>query len=248
MSYFGDDPEKYRGDDIVRMDSKGTKLPALHDLLEDHWATIGQYRYIWLPDDDLACSGDDIDRLFLACEQYELKLAQPSLSYDSFFGHLITLNNTSFEVRFTNFVEIMAPCFSIEALAAVRHTFGANLSGWGLDYVWPQMVGGEPHAVGIIDRVQIKHTRRIGGPIYRALNEKQTSLEDEMNRALEAHSASLYRHKIVEAVYRDGGRFSGGRSPTFLWRLVTGYLSLMSRRPRMARHLIRFAMTQFWRR
>jgi hypothetical protein len=34
VNYFGDDPQRYRKDDVQRIDSKGPKWPALHDLVQ----------------------------------------------------------------------------------------------------------------------------------------------------------------------------------------------------------------------
>ena len=35
VNYFGDDPARYRNEDVRRIDSKGPKWPALHDLIQE---------------------------------------------------------------------------------------------------------------------------------------------------------------------------------------------------------------------
>jgi hypothetical protein len=80
------------------------------------------------------------------------------LTLDSIAGHIVTLTNRSFKLRFTNFVEIMAPCFSRNFLKRCAPSFGANLSGWGLDYLWPTWAE-SPSKVAIIDSVAVRHTR-----------------------------------------------------------------------------------------
>jgi hypothetical protein len=165
VSYFGDERSRFRDPGVLRIDSKGPKWPALGGLLQDEWDSISRCDYVWLPDDDLSATTAAINCLFDCCQRFHLTLAQPSLSASSYVSHPITLHNPEYSVRFTNFVEIMAPCFTHEMLARVKHTFGENWSGWGLDYLWPQFCRPEER-IAIVDAVQVRHTRPTGGPNY----------------------------------------------------------------------------------
>src|SRR5712692_8944036 len=80
VSYFGADAERYRRADVIRVDSKGAKWPALRALIEAQWDHIALYDYIWLPDDDIACRGCDIDAIFRLSRHYQLQLSQPALT------------------------------------------------------------------------------------------------------------------------------------------------------------------------
>ncbi len=162
VSYFGDDPGKYRDGEARRIDGKGLKWPALFELLTAHEAEVREYEYVWLPDDDLACTADDISRLFDICRAERLQLAQPSLTPDSYFSHLITLHSPYFLLRYTSFVEIMAPCFHRDALWTLVPTFNRNRTGWGLDSLWPGMLRARVDEVAVIDHVQVRHTRPVG--------------------------------------------------------------------------------------
>ena len=146
LSWFGDEAPPADGAVFVHM-QKGAKWPGLEQTLIAHWDTIQKYKYIWLPDDDL-----------------QLELAQPALTRDSYFTHAITLQHPAFQLRFTNFVEIMAPVLSTDMLARVFHTIGGNISGYGLDAVWPRF--SQLGRVAIIDDTPVKHTRPVGGPNY----------------------------------------------------------------------------------
>ena len=146
LSWFGDQPPAADGAVFVHM-QKGAKWPGLEQTLIAHWDTIQKYKYVWLPDDDL-----------------QLELAQPALTRDSYFSHAITLQHPAFQLRFTNFVEIMAPVLSTDMLARVFHTIGGNISGYGLDAVWPRF--SQLGRVAIIDDTPVKHTRPVGGPNY----------------------------------------------------------------------------------
>ena len=87
INYYGDSPDIFKADDVSRLDSKGPKWPALHDLIAAHPEWLSDYSHIWLPDDDLETDKASINRLFELCAEYRLQVAQPSLTWNSYFGH-----------------------------------------------------------------------------------------------------------------------------------------------------------------
>jgi hypothetical protein len=236
VSYFGDDPERFRGDDIRRIDSKGPKWPALNVLMQELADDIGRYEYVWLPDDDLACDTGGINRLFDFCHQYDLELAQPALSPDSYANHAITVRNRSFLLRFTTFVEIMAPCFSASFLRRCAHTFGENKSGYGLEYLWPHWASATTK-VAIIDNVIIRHTRRIGGPNQRLLVAEGTSAGDELLAFLLKYEIRTLDKLIIGAIDHAGRRLSisDDTHAQLVADIIAGYLPEFGSR---AEHLI----------
>jgi Protein of unknown function (DUF707) len=164
LSWFGDEPPaNAKGAKFVHL-QKGAKWPGLEQTIAAHWDLIQQYRYIWLPDDDLLCVPEDVSRMFSICDDLQLELAQPALTRDSYFTHVITLQHTEFQVRFTNFVEIMAPVLSADMLARVYPTLAGQVSGYGLDPLWARY--SQLGKVAIIDDTPVKHTRPVGGPNY----------------------------------------------------------------------------------
>jgi hypothetical protein len=56
VSYFGDDPDIFKVDDVVCIDGKEPKWPALYELFSLYPNLATDYDYIWLPDDDLMAS------------------------------------------------------------------------------------------------------------------------------------------------------------------------------------------------
>ncbi len=112
VNYFGDDPDIYREEDVVRIDSKSPKWPPLQALMTQHPEWLDRYGYLMFPDDDLEMSKADINRFFEVCEENKLELAQPALTVGSPVTHPLLIQNTASKLRFTNFVEVMAPCFS----------------------------------------------------------------------------------------------------------------------------------------
>lgn len=204
VSYFGDDEDMFHGSEGVRVDSKGPKMPALFALISEGWDRISTYEYIWLPDDDLAISGDDITVFFSLCKKYGLALAQPSLTENSFVYHAITVHNPRYLLRFTNYVEMMAPCFSREALERCLNTFGENLSGWGQDHIWARLLCPQAHRLAVVDAVQMKHTRPFGGPNYVVLKERGISAEQELQQILGRYGTQREFLESIGAVSLNG--------------------------------------------
>ena len=164
LSWFGDEPPLHaQGAAFVHM-QKGAKWPGLERTIAEHWDLLQQYEYVWLPDDDLLCEPEQVSRMFAISRDLQLDLAQPALTRDSYFSHLITMQHTAFQLRFTNFVEVMAPLFSTDMLARIYPTLAGNISGWGLDSLWPRL--SKLGKVAIIDDTPVKHTRPVGGPNY----------------------------------------------------------------------------------
>ena len=166
VSYFGNDPGKWRREDVVRIDGKGPKWGGLHDLLTSGQVDWAAYDHVWMPDDDLAATPRAVERLFDLVSDQGLWLAQPSLSHDSYISHGVTAHHEGLILRRTSFVEAMAPVFTPRLLERVLPTVTANESGWGIDYLWQMYLDRPRRDSAVIDAVQVRHTRPVGGPNY----------------------------------------------------------------------------------
>ena len=205
VSYYGSDPEIYRDPDVRRFDDAGTKMPGLHALLtrDPFWRA---YDYVWLADDDLAADQGSIDALFALASRLDLALAQPSLSWASYYSHGVTLCSPSFVARFTNFVEIMCPCFSREFLETCLPTFDENLSGWGLDELWPRLRR-PSQRLAILDAVRVTHTRPVGGPIYKVVEAQGRNAKEELLEVRRKYAIPPFdRYRVEAAITRRGRR------------------------------------------
>jgi len=224
VNYFGNDPDKYRNGDVMRIDSKGPKWPALYELIRSHTELVSGYERVWLPDDDLRCACGDVNRLFEIFEREKLELAQPSLRPESYVSHMVTLHNPRFYLRYTNFIEVMAPLFTRDSLEKLLPTFNDSMSGWGLDYAWAQLLGPAGAQVAIIDDVQVLHTRPVGAANYGALKAKGISAWDENDAALRKYGITRRAIVISRAKIRGTNREipRGGR---LLWLYSIGLLS-----------------------
>ena len=139
---------------------RGYKLKLVFDYLQHHPEYLEHYEYFFIPDDDIQTDASQISRLFELMKEHHLEIAQPSLS-NSYFSHPHTLRDRYCLLRYTNFVEMMLPCFSRKALKKVLHTFNANESGWGTEYHWAKLIGSNHLDMAIIDQIHMVHTRPV---------------------------------------------------------------------------------------
>jgi hypothetical protein len=155
---LGVDPDA----DFEAMQAADRKFPALWKLF-GVGSPFWRYDHVMFPDDDLMMSWHDIDRMFDVMRHHDLLLAQPGLFADSHVLHDLTRKRDEGVLRFTNFVEVMVPVFSRAALRACAPTFGMSASAFGLDHVWPRLLGLPPTRIAIVDAVGVAHTRPMGG-------------------------------------------------------------------------------------
>lgn len=147
---------------------KGYKLKVVYQYLRSNPELLEAYDYFFIPDDDILMDSDSINALFGMMRRYGLKIAQPSL-VNSYYLWEHTLRDPYCALRYTNFVEMMVPCFSRDALGKVLFTFNENETGWGTETHWPLLVHASPNDMAIIDAVSVVHTRpiRSGQPVHR---------------------------------------------------------------------------------
>ena len=139
----------------------GPKWSGVREVL-NAWDGWREYDHVWLPDDDISTSPEAISAMFDIAGAAALDLFAPALDKTSYFAHFSTMQNPSFYGRFVGFVEIMIPGFSTPALERLLPTLDLTETGWGwgLDSVWPKLLGYEH--VGIIDGITVHHTRPVG--------------------------------------------------------------------------------------
>jgi hypothetical protein len=236
VNYYGDHPTRYAdaGPGVVRVDSKGPKWPALHKLFDDTRQAWAAYDYIWIPDDDLAATCADVNLMFDLMAGLDLHLAQPSLSWNSHVSLVMTLHNPNFAVRYSSFVEPMAPCFSRQLLERAVPTFGEIISGWGLDYVWPQLLQNPAAQCAILDRIQVTHTRPVGGPNYEFNRNAGVEPRVEMEALLKKYKVAPMQLSYG-AIDRAGQSYSlfGPGGADFVYRLCEGFLGRLADKPEL---------------
>jgi Flp pilus assembly protein TadD len=167
-----------------------SKFAAVRDIDRAHPDLFVAYDAILFLDDDILIEHAEIDVLFSTFADNDMLLAQPSLTSDSFLSWPITARDHSSLVRFTDFVEIMMPLMSRGAFIVCADTFCESISGWGLDYVWPKLLGYPFGKIGIIDAVAARHTQEIdvkGGRFYKYLASLGINPINEANSLMTKH-------------------------------------------------------------
>jgi len=166
LIYYGPDKDRFAGDGDFYFARQGIKFSLIHDLVHEQLGqTLARYERVWIPDDDIACSTRQINQLFLLAERHNLQISQPAIgqgtiSYEALRYH------PGYRLRYTRFVEMMCPMFTLRAFSHSLSTFNENVSGWGLDWVWSHS---QPRdQVAVIDAVVANHTRPLNsGGVYR---------------------------------------------------------------------------------
>lgn len=163
LIYYGDNEFNDNNIDykIIR---KGEKFHQVKFFIENYKHIVDNYDYIWIPDDDVSISCENINTFFDICRDNDLYIAQPSMS--GYYSHEITLKKSD-NIRCTNFVEVLAPAFKKEILFKIYKTFDENQSSWGYDYLWPHMLGYPENKIAIIDQINMVHTRPVGSDYSR---------------------------------------------------------------------------------
>lgn len=164
ISYYGKTENRHRDDADFWEHRPGPKWSCIADLLAERPELIDRYSAFWFPDDDLDADTLTLNRMFALFHGLQLKLAQPALTRDSYFSWPQLLQRPEYLLRQMSFVEVMAPLFTRDSLRRCLASFGDSRSGWGLDWVWPQLLGGSGDGrVAVIDATPVKHTRPVGG-------------------------------------------------------------------------------------
>ena len=222
VSWFGAEPpseEFVAGAQFVDLAPQPSKTLGLEHTLATHWPVISEYDFVWLPDDDLMMEPADLSEFFEACSTLQLDLAQPAVRQDSYVTHAVTAVHEGFQVRFTNFVEVMAPAFSRRLLAQVRPTLHGALTAWGLDHLWRHMA--PLGNIAIVDMAPVAHTRKFQeGVGYKVMEGTGLTVDDDLARTLlrynlvpEGHRRITYGGLLNDGSARDPRRPTGRSRP-----------------------------------
>jgi len=196
-------------DGVMTVVRPGGKWDGIYAVLSQP-GLLDRYEHVWLPDDDIAASSGQIDAVFNAMRRYDLDVAQPALTHDSYFSHFAFLACPGFTLRYTNFVEIMAPCLKTSLLRSVLEDFRASMSGFGMDYIWCRLREDGRYRAAILDSIAVRHTRPIGHALRRAMAKSGASAEDEEAALRRRYGVTKrIRPLIYASVDRNGRRREG---------------------------------------
>lgn len=152
--YEADFPQGAPSSEVI----PGQKWDGLNKIIArtSNWR---EYKYIALVDDDIFCRPGTWSKFFDRMKQFDAKLGAPAMAPGSIASHPVTIQYPGCVARATSFVEIMTPCFRVDILEKLRWTFALTTTGigWGLDYLWAQLL--EHEGIYVIDDTPVIHWR-----------------------------------------------------------------------------------------
>jgi hypothetical protein len=135
------------------------KFVLLNRLLAD--INLAAYEYLLVVDDDIMLPEGFVDDYLSLVSRYNLAVAQPARTHDSYIDHPFVERLDGIAARRTRFVEI-GPLFSLHrsAFKAFLPFDEGSPMGWGYDFVWPCVALDRGLHMGVVDAVAVAHNLR----------------------------------------------------------------------------------------
>ena len=162
LSVYDETQIQPEGDNLLVEHRPGAKVSGYDGFLKEHEGFLEGYEYVAMFDEDLKSSVASLNEMFSICSEYKLKIAQPSLSQDSFFSYAALISQPNLKLRFVPFVEMMCPVFNLETLKKIAPLFSLGYES-GIDLIWCNLVYEDDHDFAVIDATSVVHMEPIGG-------------------------------------------------------------------------------------
>lgn len=159
VSYYGDQSGRFADRCDRYEERKGTKFAGVLQWVQELGKQIHRYDAVWLPDDDIVTDAYNIHRMFKLFADNQLHLAHPAMTKNA--SQQATIKHIDYLLRYTPYVEAIAPVFSRDALQKCLHTFGSN-DIQGIERIWPKLLETEHKKIAILDAAAVKRTRPQG--------------------------------------------------------------------------------------
>lgn len=159
-----------------RFAEKGHKWPVIARLLPK----LPQYKFYAFVDEDIDAPVHIFNNLFRTGDLFELSVFQGALTPRSHFSHEFVRAQPGGYIRSTSFVEIMAPFFSHDALIKCAPTFELSELGWGLEYLWNDIL--RSRGLAIVDKFPVTHIRPVQSNRWK--NQRGETADQECARML----------------------------------------------------------------
>jgi hypothetical protein len=145
---------------------------------------VEHYDAVWIVDDDIHMSTEEINRMFDMFFKYDLLLGQPSYDKRTSSSWDISYADDKYLLRYTNFVENGVAIMSRKALQTCLPSMQHIKSGWGADFIWPKLLGFPDNSIAIIDEVQCYHPK------------SESSLNDKLPRLMHRFEGEYLMEKL----------------------------------------------------
>lgn len=159
------------------VEESGYKFPTIYKAILN-FNLLDKYDFFWFCDYDILTNVYDVNNLFSIAKKFNLNIAQPSLTTDSFYSYNLFIHNPGCFIRYVKWVEIMCPLFSRNALRKCIETFDFTYSGWGLDLLWGKILNYK--RIAVVDKIEVTHVNKVSSQHWRLPNEMRNSLVENM--------------------------------------------------------------------
>ena len=213
LSAFGNDVERVRDDgDLPLSIDRGTKWDSVLRYFTANPQLLDRYDYIMFPDDDVLFeSSMSLDRFFDICHEFDLTIAQPACTSESYVSLPIFARCPMFRLRFTTIVECMVPCVKSSYLkSTILPLYQKWITGWATDQVAALLMPDPAFKAAIIDEVPMTHTRPFfAGAIYSGFKSLSVSPQLEIQQVLASYQNRPPGFLVYGAVLKNGQRVGG---------------------------------------
>jgi hypothetical protein len=226
------------------LQTEGGKWDNIHHIIST--SQMNKYNHIWFPDDDILIDGNAVNQMFEIANKYDLRVCQPALTPDSYFSFLELISVRSFKLRYTAFIEVMAPCIHIDVISEIYDLFIQSPSGFGLDMIWGRLKSSGMYNSAVLDCISMRHTRPVGSVLAKTLKQKGGSTKNDynvvnnfinykrvkkLNYAAVLHNDKLIKGKFrislicAKSWYQDRHEFKGNRNfNTWILRIIKRHI------------------------
>lgn len=245
-TWLPDLADQLREGDLPVYLHRSVKFVSIAAYFAEHPERLDRYEYIMLPDDDLLFDPNGISRMFDICREENLTLAQPALRPCSYFSHPIVLASPRFKLRYSNFVEPMAPVIKASYLADLLQYFVRWPTGWGQDEVWAFLMADPVKAAAIVDCAPMYHLRPLqSGEIYSAFSTLGMDPYRDLAEMLDSFANTRQGKLVYGGVLRSGRRV-GRKRALLLFGLHLLRIATATRAPRQVTRLGLVALTHIF--
>ncbi|WP_432471661.1 hypothetical protein [Amphritea sp. HPY] len=165
ITYYGEKGSLYEEVSPFYCRRSDGKFPNLHDLYTSNPGFLQQYKAIFVMDDDIEISTEEINELFEIQQEYNLWALQPSFDEHGKISHRITRQTPGYYMRYCNFIEMTCPLFRTDKLLDFLDVFDPALKGWGTDYWFMDSMGDDlKYKVAVVDSISCLNPKDCSKP------------------------------------------------------------------------------------
>jgi hypothetical protein len=161
---------------------------------------IDDYKYYWLPNEDVTINPNDINLLFMAMEANCLTQAMPSLERDEHpHAWAGIVDNQGAGIRDTLFIEGICGCYESSFFKRNLEYLTFNQSAMGIDVLLSKHCHDEGLRIAIIDDIIAKHNGPQGcGSMSKYLRDNNINCREDYGAILRHFKLQPYFDEIVK--------------------------------------------------